>query len=116
MKIDVLTRQVRQKIVAGNAKVSDAAIQAYYTRTRRASRSPSAVTCSSCLTKTEAEANKAKAALKSGDAGAAVAKKYSIDQASKAQGGKLPGVAKGQQEKSFDDGRLRRQEGRVGAP
>ena len=31
-----------------------------------------------------------------------MAKKYSIDDASKAQGGKLPAVAKGQQEKAFD--------------
>jgi foldase protein PrsA len=54
------------------------------------------------LTKTKAQADKAKAALESGQAWKDVAKKYSIDQASKAQGGKLPGVAKGQQEKSFD--------------
>ena len=47
---------------------------------------------------------------------ATVAKKYSIDEASKAQGGKLPGVAKGQQEKALDDGGLQRQEGRARGP
>ena len=47
------------------------------------------------LTKTEAEAEQAKAALESGQPWKAVAKKYSIDQASKAQGGKLPGVDQG---------------------
>ena len=45
-----------------------------------------------------------------------VAKKYSIDEASKAQGGKLPGAAKGQQEKALDDARLQRQEGRARRP
>ena len=45
-----------------------------------------------------------------------VAKKYSIDQASKAQGGKLPAVAKGQQEKALDDGDLQGQEGRADRP
>ena len=46
----------------------------------------------------------------------AVAKKYSIDQASKAQGGKLPAVAKGQQEKALDTRDLRRQEGQARRP
>ncbi len=102
VKIDVLTQQVRQKIVAGNAKVSDAAIQAYYTKNQARFSQPERRDLLVVLTKTEAAANKAKAALKSGTPWATVAKKYSIDQASKSQGGKLPGVAKGQQEKSFD--------------
>ena len=55
------------------------------------------------LTKTEAQANQAKAALEDGDSFKQVAKKYSIDEASKAQGGKLPAVTQGQQEKAFDD-------------
>jgi len=55
------------------------------------------------LTKTEARANEAKAAVESGQSFNDVAKEYSIDEASKSQGGKLPAVAKGQQEKAFDD-------------
>jgi foldase protein PrsA len=55
------------------------------------------------LTRTKDKADAAKKALDSGQKWATVAKKYSIDEASKAQGGKLPGVAKGQQEKAFND-------------
>ena len=102
VKIDVLTQQVRQKIVAGHDKVSDAQIQAYYTKNQARFSQPERRDLLVVLTKTEAAANKAKAALESGTPWATVAKKYSIDQASKSQGGKLPGVAKGQQEKSFD--------------
>jgi foldase protein PrsA len=102
VKIDVLTQQVRQKIVAGQDKVSDAAIQTYYTKNQARFAQPERRDLLVVLTKTEAQANKAKAALESGTAWSTVAKKYSIDQASKSQGGKLPGVAKGQQEKSFD--------------
>ncbi|MBI5309939.1 MAG: peptidylprolyl isomerase [Actinobacteria bacterium] len=46
--------------------------------------------------------DQAKAALESGDSFTEVAKKYSQDSASKAQGGKFPGVTKGQFEKDLD--------------
>ena len=47
------------------------------------------------LTKDKAEAEKAKAALKTGESWKSVAKKYSIDDTSKAAGGKLPGAGQG---------------------
>jgi foldase protein PrsA len=98
----VLTQQVRQKIVQGKDKVSDAAVTNYYNKNKARFAQPERRDLLVVLTKTQAQANKAKAAIQSGTAWKDVAKKYSIDQASKAQGGKLPGVAKGQQEKSFD--------------
>jgi len=102
VKVDVLTQQVRQKIVQGKDKVSDAAVTNYYNKNKARFAQPERRDLLVVLTKTQAQANKAKAAIQSGTAWKDVAKKYSIDQASKAQGGKLPGVAKGQQEKSFD--------------
>jgi len=102
VKVDVLTQQVRQKVVAGKDKVSPAAINAYYNKNKTRFAQPERRDLLVILTKTKAKADQAKAALQSGTAWKTVAKKYSIDQASKAQGGKLPGVAKGQQEKSFD--------------
>ena len=45
-----------------------------------------------------------------------MAKKYSIDDASKSQGGKLPGVAKGQQEKAFDDAIFSAKKGALTGP
>src|SRR5690349_7518197 len=102
VKVDVLTQQVRQKIVQGQDKVSPAAITAYYNKNKARFAQPERRDLLVVLTKDQAKANQAKAAIQSGQSWASVAKKYSIDQASKAQGGKLPGVAKGQQEKSFD--------------
>jgi foldase protein PrsA len=102
VKVDVLTQQVRQKIVQGKDKVSAAAVTNYYNKNKARFSQPERRDLLVVLTKTQAEANKAKAAIQGGQSWASVAKKYSIDQASKAQGGKLPGVAKGQQEKSFD--------------
>ena len=68
------------------------------------------------LTKTKAKADEAKKELEDGKSFKAVAKEYSIDEASKAQGGKLPDVSKGQQEKALDDGRLQGREGRGRRP
>ena len=44
-----------------------------------------------------------RAALESGQSFEDVAKEFSIDEASKSQGGKLPAVAQGQQEKAKID-------------
>jgi foldase protein PrsA len=54
------------------------------------------------LTKTEAAAKSAKKEVESGKSFASVAKKVSIDPTSKASGGLLSGVVKGQEEKSLD--------------
>ena len=58
----------------------------------------------------------ARKALESGQSWADVTKKYSIDQASKAQGGKLAGVAKGQQEKALDDAIFKADKGKLVGP
>jgi foldase protein PrsA len=116
VKIDVLTQQVRQKIVAGRNKVSDAQIAAYYTKNQARFAQPERRDLQVVLTKTKAKADQAKSAIESGTAWSKVAKKYSIDQASKSQGGKLPGVAKGQQEKAFDSAIFGADKGKVVGP
>ena len=116
VKIDVLTQQVRQKIVAGRDKVSDAQIASYYSKNQARFAQPERRDLEVVLTKTKDKADQAKAEIESGTAWSKVAKKYSIDQASKAQGGKLPGVAKGQQEKAFDDAIFSADKGKVIGP
>jgi parvulin-like peptidyl-prolyl isomerase len=116
VKIDVLTQQVRQKIVAGRDKVSEAAIASYYAKNRARFAQPERRDLEVVLTKTKAKAEQAKAEIDSGTAWSKVAKKYSIDQASKSQGGKLPGVAKGQQEKAFDNAIFGADKGKVVGP
>jgi foldase protein PrsA len=116
VKIDVLTQQVRQKIVAGRDKVSDAQIASYYDKNKARFAQPERRDLEVVLTKTKAKADQAKAEIDSGTAWSKVAKKYSIDQASKSQGGKLPGVAKGQQEKAFDDAIFSADKGKVIGP
>jgi foldase protein PrsA len=116
VKIDVLTQQVRQKIVAGKDKVSEAQIASYYAKNKARFAQPERRDLQVVLTKTKAKAEQAKKEIESGTSWSKVAKKYSIDQASKSQGGRLPGVAKGQQEKSFDTAIFNAPKGKVVGP
>jgi foldase protein PrsA len=68
------------------------------------------------LTKGKAKAQAAMSALESGQSWKAVAKEYSIDQASKAQGGKLPAVTKGSQEKALDEAVFKAKKSRLVGP
>jgi foldase protein PrsA len=103
VKLDVISNDVRNKVIKGKDKVTDAQIASYYNKNKQRFAQPERRDLLVVLTRTKAKADQAKKALAGGQGWASVAKKFSIDEASKAQGGKLPGVAKGQQEKAFDD-------------
>jgi foldase protein PrsA len=102
VKLSVLTNKLQQSIVKDKATVSDQAISDYYEKNKARFAQPETRDLEVVLAAKKAKADAALKAVKSGDKWADVAKKYSSDDASKAQGGKLPGVTKGQQEKTFD--------------
>jgi foldase protein PrsA len=94
--------KLRKKAVDAAPKVTDKAIAAFYAKNKTRFAQPETRDLRVVLTKTKDKADAARKALEGGDSWSNVAKKYSIDQASKAQGGSLLGVSKGTQEKSFD--------------
>ncbi len=102
VRLDTLSNKIRDKVTKGKAKVTAAQIKAYYDKNKQQFSQPETRDLSIVQTQTKAKADQAKAALDSGQSFASVAKQYSIDDASKAQGGKLPGVQKGQQEKALE--------------
>jgi foldase protein PrsA len=116
VKLDLLSNKIRDKIIKGKDKVSDAQIQDFYTKNKERFAQPERRDLRIVLTKTEAKANQAKAALESGQSWKTVAKKYSIDEASKAQGGKLPAQAKGTLEKSLDQAVFKAKKGQITGP
>jgi foldase protein PrsA len=116
VRLDALSNKIRDKVTKGKDQVSDAAIADYYNKNKAQFSQPERRDLSIVLTKTEAKAKEAKAALDSGQPFKKVAKQYSIDDASKAQGGKLPAVAKGQQEKAFDTAIFSAPKGKVTGP
>jgi foldase protein PrsA len=102
VRLDLLSTKIRTKITNGKDKISQAQISNYYNQNKSRFALSERRDLRLVLTKTKAEADKVKALLSSGQNFKTVAKKYSIDQASKAQGGTLLGVVRGQQEKALD--------------
>jgi len=105
-----------EKITKGKDKVSDAQVKTYYDKNKARFAQPEQRDLSVVLTKNKARADAAKAALDSGDSFKTVVKEYSIDDASKAQGGKLPGVAQGQQDRGFDRAIFGAEQGELTGP
>ncbi len=116
VKLDLLSTKIRDKVIKGKDKVSDAQIKDFYDKNKDRFAQPERRDLRIVLTKTQAKANQAKAALDSGQPWKTVAKKYSIDQASKAQGGKLPAQAKGTLEKALDQGVFAAKKGAITGP
>ncbi|HYH89398.1 MAG TPA: peptidyl-prolyl cis-trans isomerase [Solirubrobacteraceae bacterium] len=116
VRLEQLSNKLREKIVKGKDKVSDKQIEDYYNKNKKRFAQPERRDLRIVLTKTAAKANEAKAALEDGDSWKTVAKKYSIDQASKNQGGSLLAVAKGQQEPSLDKAVFEAEKGDLEGP
>jgi foldase protein PrsA len=115
-RIRELQNQITAKVTKGKDTVTDAQIAAYYNKNKARFSSPERRDLRIVLTKDKAKAAQAKKALDSGQSWKAVAKKYSVDQASKAKGGSLPGVAKGQQEPAFDKAIFAATKGKLNGP
>src|SRR5262249_24301013 len=102
VKLDLLSNKIRDNVVKGKDKVSDKPIEDFYNKNKARFAQPEKRDLRVVLTKDKAKADEAKAALEAGDSWNKVAKKYSIDDTSKASGGKLPAQAKGTLDKELD--------------
>src|SRR4051812_30937935 len=116
VRLDTLSNKIRDKVTKGKDKVTDAQVAAYYNKNKARFAQPERRDLRIVLTKDKAKAEQARKAIAGGESFASVAKKYSIDQASKAQGGKLPAVAKGQQEKALDAAIFKAKKGQLTGP
>ncbi|MFL5846307.1 MAG: peptidyl-prolyl cis-trans isomerase [Solirubrobacteraceae bacterium] len=116
VKLDALSNDLRKKVTDGKDKVSDTEISDYYDKNKTRFAQPERRDLRIVLTKTEAKANEAKSALQGGQSFKDVAKSFSIDQASKNQGGVLLAVAKGQQEKALDEAVFAASKGKLTGP
>jgi parvulin-like peptidyl-prolyl isomerase len=102
VKLNLLSSKLQQKIVSSKGKVTEADVAKYYNEHKQQFGVPEKRAVRIILTKTEAQALKAKQEIESGKSFAVVAKSTSIDPLSKSNGGLLPEVAKGQEEKALD--------------
>ncbi len=116
LKIQSLSDKLRTKVLDGTDKVTDAQIADYYNKNKIRFAVPETRDLKIILTKTEDQAKKARAALDSGQSFKTVASTYSIDQATKKDGGVLTAVPKGQQEKSLDAATFKAPKGQIEGP
>jgi foldase protein PrsA len=116
VKLDLLSNKIRDKVIKGKDKVTDAQIKDFYDKNKERFAQPERRDLRIVLTKREAKADQAKSALEGGQSWKSVAKQYSIDEASKAQGGKLPAQAEGTLEKQLDEAVFSAKKGRLSGP
>ena len=116
VKLDLLSTKIRDEVIKGKDKVSDAQIEDFYEKNKERFAQPERRDLRIVLTKTEAKADQARAALASGESWKTVAKQYSIDDASKSQGGKLAAQAKGTLEKALDKAAFNAKKGELTGP
>ena len=116
VKLDALQNKLTEKIQKDQEKVTDEDVEEYYEKNKERFAQPAKRDLNVVLTKTKAKAEQAKRQLDDGASFKTVSKELSIDQASKAQGGKLPGVTQGQQEKALDEAVFDADKGKVEGP
>jgi foldase protein PrsA len=97
-----LPARITEKIQREAGDVTEADITAYYNRNREQFAVPERRDLEIVLTRTEAQAEAAKRAIEGGESWAAVARRSSTDALSKGNGGRLLGVARGQQDRALD--------------
>jgi foldase protein PrsA len=102
VKLSLLSQKIQQKIIKDQVKPTQAEMQKYYNEHKLLYSVPANRAVEIILTKTEAAAKSAKKEVESGKSFASVAKRVSIDPTSKANGGLLPKVFRGQGEKALD--------------
>ena len=117
VRLDTLSNKIREKVTKGKDKVTDAQIDGLLQQEQGALRAARAARPAHRPDQGRGQGQAGQA----GDRGrpgvqGKVAKKFSIDQASKAQGGKLPAVAKGQQEKALDTAIFKAKKGKLTGP
>jgi foldase protein PrsA len=116
VRLDQLQQKLTQKVTEDAKTVSDQDVSEYYDKNKKRFAQPERRDLLVVLTKTKAKADQAKKALEDGQSWKQVVKRYSIDEASKAQGGKLPAVSKGQNEKALDEAIFGARKGEIEGP
>lgn len=102
MKLNLLSAALERKVVKGHSKVTDADVEKYYNENKARFAKPETRAVYIILTKTERAARRARSEIQSGERFSSVAKKVSIDAASRSSGGLRREMVKGEDDKKLD--------------
>lgn len=116
IRVQVLATKITRKIQESAAPVTQSDIADYYRRNREQFALPERRDVELILARTEAQAREALAAIQGGMRWSEAARRFSTDDVSKANGGKLSGIAEGQQERAFDRAAFSARRGEIVGP
>jgi foldase protein PrsA len=116
VRFDMLWSKLRDQVTKREDEVTDEQISGYYRQNRQRFAQPERRDLRVVLTKSRPDAGAAMSELAAGRSWSAVAKQYSIDEATKAAGGKMTDVARGEQAKALDQAIFRAPKATVRGP
>lgn len=112
----LLFQKLQTKAVEKAGKVTDEDVRSQYDDHRSRYTEPESRELHVVVTQTQDQAAKAKAALEAGAEFATVAQQYSIDAGTKAAGGKLSGLVKGQTDAALEGAAFSTEQGALAGP
>jgi foldase protein PrsA len=116
VRYSLLSNKLSTKVAGKGGTISDQAVSDYYGQHKQEFAKPETRDLRVVVTKDSAHAKQALNALKGGDSWAKVVKKYTVDQQTKATGGKLAAQPKGQLEPALDDAIFSAPKNKVSGP
>lgn len=116
VKLNMLSSKIQKQVIKKESNVTKAQVKKYYEENKSRFGTPEKRNVKIILTKTEGQASAAKKEVESGKSFASVAKKVSIDPTSKANGGLLTEVVKGEEEKALDEAIFSAKKGVLAGP
>jgi foldase protein PrsA len=116
VKLQMLSQKIEEKVTKSGKNVTEADVTKYYNEHKSQYGQPEKRDLRVILTKTEAQAKQAKSEVESGKSFASVAKSKSIEPTSKAVGGELPGVVKGEEQKALSEAVFSAKQGVLSGP
>jgi foldase protein PrsA len=102
VRADILSSRIRNEVTKGLDPVTSKQIADFYEKNKPRFADPERRDLRVVLTTRRADAERARAELAAGASWSAVAKEYSVDRASRSEGGRMADVARGQQPEDFD--------------
>jgi foldase protein PrsA len=116
VRLDLLASRLRDEVTGGDTKVTEQQIAAYYKSNRGSLRHREQRDLRVVVAPTRANAAAARAALDRGAPWGTVARRQSIDKASRADGGRLHGVTRVEQDRRLGDAVFEARRGALNGP
>jgi len=116
LRIQELSTAITEKVQRDAGEITDADIRDYYERNREQFAVPERRDLEIIMTRTRGEAEEAKAAVEGGMSWAEATRRWSTDTLSKSNGGRLLGVARGQQDRALDTAAFNARRGVIAGP